>query len=51
MEKINTNDYVEETDEIIEAINYARVPNETIIEILTYLLQYNSEIYLLNKEN
>lgn len=50
VEKINTNDYVEETDEIIEAINYARVPNETIIEILTYLLQYNSEIYLQKKE-
>lgn len=50
VEKINTNDYVEETDEIIDAINYARVPNETIIEILTYLLQYNSEIYLQKKE-
>jgi len=50
VEKINTNDYVEETDEIIEAINYARVPSETIVEILTYLLQYNSEIYLQKKE-
>ena len=50
IEKLETEKYVDETEEIIDAINYSRVPNEKIIEILSYLLEYNSEIYHLKKE-
>ena len=51
IDKLETNEYVSETEEIVDAINYSRISNEKIVEILTYLLQYNSEIYLLKKEN
>lgn len=51
VEKLENDEYVDETDEVMEAINYSRVPNEQIIDILSYLLEYNSKIYHEKREN
>ena len=51
IEKLETEEYIDETDEIMDAINYSRVPNEEIIEILSYLLEYNSKIYYTKRES
>ena len=48
--KLNEEDYVNETDEIIDAINYNELENEKIIELLTYLLKYNAEIHETRKD-
>lgn len=48
--KLDTGDYIDETEEIIDAINYSRISNDKIVEMLSYLLQYNSEIYRQKKE-
>lgn len=42
--------YVSETDIIEEAIKYSNVENNEVIEMLTYLLKYNADIYNTNKD-
>ncbi len=49
IDKFSKNDYVKETDEVLEAINYNELEDEKVIELLTYLLKYNADVYNENK--
>ncbi len=49
LDKLNKDEYVNETDEIMEAMEFSKVGEEKTIELLTYLLKYNSDVYEKNK--
>ena len=49
LDKFNKEEYINETDEIMEAIEFSKTSDEKTIDLLTYLLKYNSEIYEKNK--
>ena len=50
IENIEDKKYVNEIDEVIEAINYSELSLDQTFDILCYLLKYNSEIYNQMKE-
>ena len=45
VKKIENDNYVSETDEILEAINFNELKDEETIEMLIYLLKYNATIH------
>ena len=45
VKKIEIGDYVSETEEIEEAIEFSKLNQDKIIDILSYLLKYNADIY------
>ncbi len=49
LEKISKNDYVNEIDDVLDAINFSDVPQSKTIDMLTYLLEYNADVYEKNK--
>ena len=50
IENVDDKKYVTEIDEVVDAINYSELSNESAFDILCYLLKYNSEVYKLNKD-
>lgn len=38
-------DYIENTDLLMEALNYCDLPEEQIIDMLAYVLEYNASVY------
>jgi len=42
---LNNNDYIVETDDVINAINYSNVEQNKVVDMLSYLLKYNADIY------
>lgn len=42
---LNNKHYIKNTDKVMEAIEYSKLDNENIINLLTYLLEYNADIY------
>ena len=51
VDELNRNAYVTETEEVMDAINYAEVNEEEKVDILNYLLKYNADIYKTGGEN
>ena len=47
IENINNNYYVTDTDAIKEAIEFNRLENSEVIELLGYVLKYNADVYKL----
>ncbi len=45
LDKMSKDDYVSEIDDVLEAINFSEVPENKIIDLLTYLLEYNAGVY------
>ena len=43
--ELNNNDYISETDDVINAINYSNVEQNKVVDMLSYLLKYNADIY------
>ena len=43
--KINANDYVDETDKIIEAMDFSHLTNDEKVKVLTFVLEYNAGVY------
>lgn len=51
IKKLERDDYVSEIDEITDAIDYVGVDESQVVEIFSFLLKYNAEIYHDLKEN
>lgn len=49
LDKLSKEDYVNEIDDVLEAINYNKTTPDKTIELLTYLLEYNANVYKENK--
>ena len=45
IEKLDEEEYVDEVDDILEAIKYTNVDDATSLSIFEYLLKYNADIY------
>lgn len=45
IEKQDNNEYIDETDEIISALEYSNLSSGDTLNILGYLLRYNADIY------
>lgn len=43
--KIKNNNYVDDTDKICEACEFSKIGNDTKIGVLSFLLEYNADIY------
>lgn len=48
-EDIDNDEYVKDIDLVKEAIEYAKVDSSKVIDILSYILQYNANLYKDNK--
>ena len=49
LDKLSKEDYVNEIDDVLDAINFSNISQDKIIDLLTYLLEYNSNVYEENK--
>ena len=48
--KIDKDDYVDEIDDVLDAINFSKLSEDKTIDLLTYLLEYNADVYEKNKD-
>ncbi len=48
--KLENNEYVTEVEEINSALIFSRYDNNKIVDILSYILTYNADIYVTGKE-
>jgi len=45
LDELDNNEYVFETDDVLAAINYANLEQNKTVDVLSYLLKYNADIY------
>ena len=48
--KFDSKEYIDETDKICEAIEFSELNKHESVDLLTYLLQYNAEVYSEKKD-
>ena len=51
LDKMKEEEYVEEIDDIMEAINFSKIEPEKVIDMLSYLLEYNADVYKKNQNS
>ena len=45
LDELDKNEYVSETEDVLTAINYANLEQDKTVDVLSYLLKYNADIY------
>ena len=45
VDEFENNNYVSETDEVMESIKYSNVEDKDTVDMLSYLLKYNADVY------
>ena len=45
LDEFENDNYVSEIDEVMESINYSKVAEQDQVDMLSYLLKYNAEVY------
>ncbi len=45
LDEFENDNYVSEIDEVMESINYSKVEEQDQVDMLSYLLKYNAEVY------